>query len=520
MKGAVASQQSAQAEHVVREVMGKMRVRIALLIVLLTMIIVGLTALNAYQISAASQDRSVVTTTNLISLVERQVYDTLSKIDVALQTAAIELDRELESTDHQTQARISDFLKRQQALLPEVDSYRAADEHGNVRYGEGVPTDETVSIASRDYFNYLKENSNAKVIVFGPIHAQISKQWSLGIARTLRDEEGVFRGVVVALVPVEVFQRKLNMLSLGEAGAVTIRMADMALVARATQSNKGIGIAYGSRTTSPQLVSAIAGSPDGGSYIAVTALDGIERVNAYMKVAAYPMYVILGIATQDVASEWRKQTIFVLILGFIGVFITGLGALSMARLRRQAVKVQLDDARRNAEMFENLAQHDALTGLPNRTLLEDRGEHAIAQHLRRNQLLAVALLDLDGFKAINDTYGHKAGDELLIELTQRMKTALRDGDTLARLGGDEFVALITDLDLTEDAKPVLERLRAACSKPVRLGSATAQVSVSIGVAFSPTQGTGLDLLLRKADQAMSCAKQSGRNQYKYFDEIT
>ena len=101
-----------------------------------------------------------------------------------------------------------------------------------------------------------------------------------------------------------------------------------------------------------------------------------------------------------------------------------------------------------------------------------------------------------------------------------MKTALRDGDTLARLGGDEFVALITDLDLTEDAKPVLERLRAACSKPVRLGSATAQVSVSIGVAFSPTQGTGLDLLLRKADQAMYCAKQSGRNQYKYFDEIT
>ena len=495
-----------------------MRVRFAIVATALVVLIVGLTSLNAYQIKVASQERSAVTTLNLIRLVERQVYDTLSKVDIAMQTAAIEIDRDLARNDPQSAERISDFLTRQHALVPEAAGYRAVDEAGNVKYGEGLRADEMVNLADREYFKYLKENPDAQVSVFGPIFAQISKRWSIVIARALRDGQGRFRGAIVATIPIEEFQKKLNLLNLGESGAATLRMADMALVARATPSNKGAAIDPGSRQVSAQLSEAINDYPLQGSYIAATALDGIERVNAYMKVSNYPMYVIIGVATQDVAPEWRKQTIVVLVLGLIAITVTALGATSIARQRTREFNERFADATRHSRMFERLARHDGLTGLPNRALLEDRYAQAIAQHLRRNRMLAVAFLDLDGFKAINDTYGHEAGDTLLVALSKRMMDALRHGDTLARLGGDEFVAIITDLEVEDDANKILQRLLMACSNPVPLFAANVQVTVSIGVAFSPTQGTELDTLLRKADQAMYAAKQTGRNRYKHYKE--
>jgi diguanylate cyclase (GGDEF)-like protein/PAS domain S-box-containing protein len=168
--------------------------------------------------------------------------------------------------------------------------------------------------------------------------------------------------------------------------------------------------------------------------------------------------------------------------------------------------------------LENMAHFDALTHLPNRLLLADRLHHAMSQSQRRKKALAVVFLDLDGFKAVNDQYGHGTGDELLVVVSQRMKGALRDGDTLARVGGDEFVAVLVDLDQAQDAEPVLERLLQAAANPVRLGEAVAQVSASMGIAVYPRDGTHTDLLLRRADQSMYLAKQTGRNRYAFFKE--
>ena len=172
------------------------------------------------------------------------------------------------------------------------------------------------------------------------------------------------------------------------------------------------------------------------------------------------------------------------------------------------------------KQLENLAHFDALTMLPNRLLLADRLRQAMSQSQRRKQAVAVVFLDLDGFKAVNDQYGHGTGDELLVVVSQRMKGALRDGDTLARIGGDEFVAVLVDLDQSEDAEPVLERLLQAAADPVTLGAAEIQVSASMGIAVYPRDGTHADLLLRRADQSMYQAKQAGRNRYRFFSEGT
>ena len=168
--------------------------------------------------------------------------------------------------------------------------------------------------------------------------------------------------------------------------------------------------------------------------------------------------------------------------------------------------------------LEHIAHYDALTGLPNRVLLADRLHQAMAHAQRREQLLAVAYLDLDGFKLINDTHGHQAGDQLLIAVATSMKQALREWDTLARLGCDEFVAVLADLSGAGDSAKTLTRLLAAAAKPVQFGNYNLQVSASLGVTFFPqAEGVDADQLLRQADQAMYQAKVSGKNRYHLFD---
>ena len=168
--------------------------------------------------------------------------------------------------------------------------------------------------------------------------------------------------------------------------------------------------------------------------------------------------------------------------------------------------------------LEHIAHYDVLTNLPNRVLLADRLQQAMVQTQRRAQLLAVAYLDLDGFKAVNDRYGHEIGDQLLIALAARMKDSLREGDTLARLGGDEFVAILLDLADVAASLPMLSRLLVAAAQPVPIGDFTLQVSASVGVTFYPqADEVDADQLLRQADQAMYQAKLAGKNRYHVFD---
>lgn len=163
------------------------------------------------------------------------------------------------------------------------------------------------------------------------------------------------------------------------------------------------------------------------------------------------------------------------------------------------------------------AGHDALTGLPNRALLNDRIQQAVAHAERSKRLLAVCFLDLDKFKPVNDRYGHEVGDKLLIEASRRMTNELRGADTLARLGGDEFVLLLTDLLQLSEAEQILQRVLKRVAEPYRLGDLCLEVSASIGVAVYPAESVEPDSLLRHADSAMYLAKQGGRNRFHVFD---
>ncbi|MCV2350990.1 EAL domain-containing protein [Paucibacter sp. Y2R2-4] len=199
--------------------------------------------------------------------------------------------------------------------------------------------------------------------------------------------------------------------------------------------------------------------------------------------------------------------------------------LTVSAITEQSGRVQsyvilfsdITPLRMQTKKLEHVAHYDAMTDLPNRLLLSDRLRQAMANSLRQEQSLAVLYLDLDGFKTINDSHGHAVGDQLLIAVSRRMSSVLREVDTLARIGGDEFVLVLVDVHRQLEFKSLLARILKACSDPIQVGDLALQVSASIGVTLFPQDNVDADQLMRHADRAMYEAKQAGKNRYQLFD---
>jgi len=184
-----------------------------------------------------------------------------------------------------------------------------------------------------------------------------------------------------------------------------------------------------------------------------------------------------------------------IIISYIGIFS------NISRLIKNQLKL------------EHIAHHDVLTNLPNRLLLADRLEQSIVNAIRNNEQFAVCYIDLDAFKPINDQYSHAAGDQVLIEIAQRLKQIVRGNDTVARIGGDEFVILLNELKSLDKCKLLLNRLLAEIDQPITVQENRHHVTASIGVAIFPDNGNNAESLLQLADEAMYEAKRLGKSRY-------
>ncbi len=171
------------------------------------------------------------------------------------------------------------------------------------------------------------------------------------------------------------------------------------------------------------------------------------------------------------------------------------------------------------EKLQHLAYHDSLTGLPNRTLLADRFEIALAQARRSDEIVALFLMDLDRFKEVNDTHGHQAGDQVLSEVSKRLRASLRAGDTVARLGGDEFLILLPRIKEESHLEIIARRLFDSIRPKVRTEAGPLEVNTSMGIAVYPRDGQDTDTLMKKVDAALYQAKQQGRNIYRFYQVL-
>ena len=169
------------------------------------------------------------------------------------------------------------------------------------------------------------------------------------------------------------------------------------------------------------------------------------------------------------------------------------------------------------EQAEALATHDFLTGLPNRVLLADRITQAITLAKRKHMMVALLMIDMDGFKQINDTYGHEGGDQLLIEIAARLKRSLRESDTITRLGGDEFLLVAAEIESEDQAAAMAGRALESVRRPFQLPAGVVVPTFSVGIALYPKHGTTPEMLRAKADHALYVAKKLGKNCYAFAE---
>lgn len=318
-----------------------------LLVAVITLLVGSLAAVALQQEKQRYRERASIATQNVARLLDQHINDVIDKIDIVLCEAALDY-REHAETGPPDARWLNAHLRQQQAALPEVAALRIADRDGNVRFGGELPAD-TVNVADREYFTRARQAPAAGLVVAGPLFARISQQWVVVLSRPIVAADGSFAGIVYANLPVSHFERIFASVALGPHGAATIRMADLALVHR----HPAVKNAVGSREVSRELRQHLESRPASGEYIAATALDGIERANAYRRLEKHPFYVIVGLATDDYLGGWKSNVLLISVLAVSLVAIAALAARLVYRSQcRQAAEIV-----HRRQVSEQLEQH-------------------------------------------------------------------------------------------------------------------------------------------------------------------
>jgi signal transduction histidine kinase len=350
----------------------------ALVVLAIAALVISLASFALWQEKQRYRERATVATQNVSRLLVQHIGDVFDKIDLVLQSFALDYAAEMASGRLDT-VRLAAELGQQASLLPEVLSLRVTDRQGMVRYGTGVPAGLQLSLADRDYFKQLRDQPGRGLVIEGPVLGRISNEWVIILARRLEAPDGVFAGVVYASFGVRQFAKTLSLVELGPYGAATIRSSDLALVYRSPESKAAVG----SRDVSAQLRDNVAAHPESGEYLATTALDGIERSNAYRRLGRYPFYVIVGLATNDYLGGWRNSAAMVSGLACLVIIVSGLGAGLLYRAARR-VRAELEERKRIGVDLERLL--DERTRL--NTELVIRADEAEAANRAKSAFLA------------------------------------------------------------------------------------------------------------------------------------
>ncbi|HEA25504.1 MAG TPA: GGDEF domain-containing protein [Ectothiorhodospiraceae bacterium] len=221
--------------------------------------------------------------------------------------------------------------------------------------------------------------------------------------------------------------------------------------------------------------------------------------------------------TREQVESFKEMMVLLLIIGLavsITIAINVVMRLMKEIKRRNLIESELEErVAKRTQQLSFLATHDALTSLPNRTLFLEQLAQSIKQSHRHNNFTAIFFMDLDGFKQVNDQYGHDAGDKVLIEISRRIDKTIREEDLFSRIGGDEFTLILNNLSDQEAALPIADKIIAAVNRPIKFEDLVLNIGISIGISFYPNDGEETDQLITLADDAMYQAKHAGKNHY-------
>ena len=365
-----------------------------------------------------------------------------------------------------------------------------------------------IDLSDRDYFRHFSRTSSPDTFYSIPVENKGNGQWVFYLARPVNNAQGEFLGAVLVGVSAEVFSQFYARLgaSLGPGSTLLLYRNDFTLMTRWPFVSSQVG----SRNMEGGVSIALDRAAGSGRAVFTSRprlIDpgvNAERMISARPVAGYPF--VVGVVALATLYEWD--------------WIRNSGGIWLATIVSVAILLfgasKLNSFQRNAARLRYLAGHDALTGLPNRMLFEDRLTHALADARRNKTQCALIFVDLDHFKSINDNYGHAVGDAVLREVARRLSAGVRESDTIGRIGGDEFVMLLPDIAGEKGALVVADKARTALAEDVVIEGHAIAVSGSMGIAIFPQHGENLSDLTNNADTAMYDAKGKGRDTVRVF----
>ncbi|MCA1798322.1 MAG: EAL domain-containing protein [Xanthomonadaceae bacterium] len=456
--------------------------------------------------SEAATRATRASTVELAETYEAQVARTLREIGHALRLVRHAVAQQ-QALGRGVGAPVLPALEANELLPPSLlFTIARTDEHGAV-IESTRPLPDT-SVAGMDFFEQQRDYDSP--VVGMPWRDPATGGSLLPFSYRVSAADGAFAGIAVVLVDPEFFVASFDQARIGTHGRIGLLGADgFCRILR-----QGGASSSGSQVDIERLARS-AETP------ATIEWDGARGYLSARPLYDFPLFVVVGLSEADglaAAGAANGSHIRRALFGSALVLLV-LGALgrvgwTMQRARTRAAEEQAAHAAR----VEHLAFHDSLTELPNRAYFTRFLTQTIALSKRNGRQFGVFLLDLDRFKVINDTLGHGAGDELLREISSRLKSVLRESDFVARIGGDEFVILVPETTAERQLSRVAERILEATSRPVSLPGSEVRVTVSIGIALFPDDGGDHEALLKHADVAMYHAKAEGKNNYQFYSE--
>lgn len=254
----------------------------------------------------------------------------------------------------------------------------------------------------------------------------------------------------------------------------------------------------------------------GLTFAAITTLGFVKEIYMAFTVPMLSILFFSFIGYDDQISQFAAMLIVVAYLYAHVAVVKFSDNFKTTMIEKERIREIQEELIQQKEIYNYQAHHDALTGLPNRALFNDRLEQAIKKSKRDGTKVALFFLDLDRFKEINDTLGHNVGDEILLNVANRLKAVMREGDTIARLGGDEFTVIMQDLKHPKDAALLAEKIIETFKEAIIVESNALSITTSIGISLFPQDASEIQSLVRLADIAMYEAKESGRNTFKFY----
>jgi diguanylate cyclase (GGDEF)-like protein len=479
-----------------------------------------------------------------VDLVIRSVADGIAAKGV---TDAASFDRIMAGQD------IHLLLQAKISGTPQLDAVMVLNSEGRLINFSRTGAVSNVDASDTAYFRALKDDPHLQTLVTEPVQNGGVGAWTIFLARRVNGPFGEFLGVVLGAIQMQYFEDFYRAIELRDSSTIALLRLDGITLVRFPRSDTVGKKFFGAEHLLRGGVSA--------TLREASPIDGLIRIKAAHLVANYPVFTIATNSEDAALAGWRGMARLVT-LGTLGCAIAiavagfALGrqwkhkarlADSRAELRLQEVRAAalgtaVEVAEAAAIQVAHSAEHDFLTGLPNRMLLNDRVSQAIALARRHKKHTAVLFLDLDGFKHINDSLGHGIGDKLLQSIATRLVACVRSSDTVSRQGGDEFVVLLSEVEEPEDAAIAARRIGQAVAgahsidqHDVHLDVATAagrmlqavaeahlvdhhnlHVTASIGVSIYPDDGLDAETLIKNADTAMYQAKENGRQGFQFF----